>query len=198
MNQTLLIGIRLYKSPAEVILGFDLPCCSICYDGKDVYLTDAGMYAINNKVNIFDMHRMSPSYIFRLIKYFSRGYKIILPSFDIKKVNKEKLEKAISVKCPEFPDDENSTFRDNMICSFTTNDTMKVKGKEKPEKSIKYTKKKTKYTKEEKEEWVKMKKEIKSYSPQKALYIWHLYGIYFQLKLIKSWEWIVIMLQAKA
>ena len=88
---------RLYKSPAEIVYGFDVDCCGFLYDGTNVYATERAYYAWKNKINHFDFDRMSKSYSYRLAKYSGRGFKIWLPFFDERKVNLEKMLSKIEV-----------------------------------------------------------------------------------------------------
>jgi hypothetical protein len=66
------IIMRLYQSPAEIIYGFDVDCCGILYDGEKFYCTERGKYSHDNKINHFDIDRMSKSYCYRMAKYKSR------------------------------------------------------------------------------------------------------------------------------
>jgi len=67
---------RLYKAPTEILHGFDLDCCGILWDGKDLWATERAMYSMANKINWVDPERASPSYAHRLGKYMTRGYEI--------------------------------------------------------------------------------------------------------------------------
>ena len=98
---------RIYKSPAEILYGFDIDCCGILYDGKDIWCTRRAQYAIENKINHFDPERVSPSYPYRLAKYAARGFKIFLPNFDEKQFDKETFKKYyIKAVEGEFDEDE--------------------------------------------------------------------------------------------
>lgn len=85
------IILRLYKSPAEIIYGFDIDCCGFLYDGKTMFCTERAKYSYENKINHFDIDRMSPSYAYRLAKYKKRGYKIWLSNFNKNKINKHNI-----------------------------------------------------------------------------------------------------------
>lgn len=73
------IVLRLYRSPAEVLAGFDVdaPCCA--YDGKRVWANPRAIVAVLRQCNTVDMTRRSPSYEVRLAKYSSRGFEIHVP-----------------------------------------------------------------------------------------------------------------------
>ena len=46
---------RLYKSPAEVLMGFDIDSCAVCYDGTTVWALNRARRALNKQYNIVDM-----------------------------------------------------------------------------------------------------------------------------------------------
>lgn len=90
--------LRVYSCPSEIVHGFDVGCCGVLFDGKDVWATERALYCINNKVNWLEPDRASPSYIYRLCKYANRsmdielnkgGFRIMLPLSDEIKINKQ-------------------------------------------------------------------------------------------------------------
>eukprot|EP01118_Nematostelium_gracile_P008853 TRINITY_DN2954_c0_g1_i1.p1 TRINITY_DN2954_c0_g1~~TRINITY_DN2954_c0_g1_i1.p1 ORF type:complete len:637 (-),score=170.96 TRINITY_DN2954_c0_g1_i1:36-1748(-) len=84
------IVLRLYKTPAEVLLGFDLDCVGVGYDGKNVWALPRARRAINCRYNIVDPTRQTfrtTSYEYRLWKYSKRGYGVAIPGFKRKHVN---------------------------------------------------------------------------------------------------------------
>ena len=85
------IILRLYRSPSEILHGFDVDCCCVGYDGKDLWITDRALFSIINGYNTVNFDRLSPSYEFRLAKYGTRGMSIKIPGFDRKKVNDDEL-----------------------------------------------------------------------------------------------------------
>ncbi|KAJ3268147.1 hypothetical protein HDV01_003381, partial [Terramyces sp. JEL0728] len=80
---------RLYKSPSEVLMGFDIDCCCVGYDGKEVYGIPRFFEAITYQRNVVDVTRRSPSYEYRLYKYSKRGFGVLIPGrkVDISKVD---------------------------------------------------------------------------------------------------------------
>lgn len=84
--------LRLYKSPAEIIYGFDLDCVGILYDGHRLYATERAIYSMNTHTNWFDPERASPSYVHRLCKYMKRGYDIRLPFEDQITLDTKKID----------------------------------------------------------------------------------------------------------
>ena len=70
------IILRLYRSPAEVLMGFDVDCCSVGFDGKTVWALPRAREAFIRQQNSVDMTRRSPSYEMRLAKYSERGFEV--------------------------------------------------------------------------------------------------------------------------
>jgi len=84
--------LRLYKSPSEIVHGFDLDCCGILYDGKKLWCTKRTKYALENRVNWFDPKRASPSYSYRLSKYNTRGFQLKLPLITKEDIDDKKVQ----------------------------------------------------------------------------------------------------------
>ena len=74
------IILRLYSSPAEILMGFDVDACSIGFDGSQVYMTPRCHQALVRQMNTVDMTRRSPTYEMRLAKYADRGFEVEVPS----------------------------------------------------------------------------------------------------------------------
>ncbi|KAJ3254575.1 Protein mono-ADP-ribosyltransferase parp4 [Boothiomyces macroporosus] len=69
---------RLYKSPSEILMGFDIDCCCVGYDGNDVYGIPRFFGAVTYQRNVVDLSRRSPSYEYRLYKYSKRGFGVLI------------------------------------------------------------------------------------------------------------------------
>lgn len=78
------IILRLYDTLAQVLVGFDVDCCAIGYNGKKLMTTERGLHALKYRVNVANLKRRSPSYENRLIKYSFRGFDVVT-NFDYKK-----------------------------------------------------------------------------------------------------------------
>lgn len=87
------IVLRLYKSPAEILMGFDVDACSVGYDGKSVWMTPRCHRAITHQYNTVDMSRRSPSYEMRLAKYSERGFAVLVPSLDRNRIDPQLFER---------------------------------------------------------------------------------------------------------
>ena len=65
--------LRAYKSPAEVLMGFDIPSCCVGFDGEKVWALPRARRAIVSRCNLVDLGRRSLTYESRLLKYARRG-----------------------------------------------------------------------------------------------------------------------------
>ncbi|KNE66554.1 hypothetical protein AMAG_11682 [Allomyces macrogynus ATCC 38327] len=74
------IILRLYKSPAETLMGFDVDACAVGYNGIDVLATPRAHIALITHINSIDVSRRSPTYEARLAKYSQRGYSVKVPN----------------------------------------------------------------------------------------------------------------------
>lgn len=94
--------LRLYKSPMEVVYGFDLDASGILYNGQDMYMTKRTEYSLEHKVNYFDPERSSMSYVNRLMKYALRGFKIEMPILDTYLIDHTSIMNDIRSMCVRF------------------------------------------------------------------------------------------------
>lgn len=76
------VVLRLYRSMAEVLLGFDIDACCVAYDGGRAWATRRSQRALNCAYNLVDPSRRSPTYELRLYKYSTRGFAVAVPAFD--------------------------------------------------------------------------------------------------------------------
>lgn len=81
------IILRLYMNPAEVLMGFDIDCCCVGYDGSKVLALKRARRAINRRYNLVDLSRRSLTYETRLFKYSKRGYAVLVPGADLTAVS---------------------------------------------------------------------------------------------------------------
>lgn len=86
------IILRIYKSVSEILHGFDMGSVAVGYDGSNNYFTSLGKFSYENLANIVDPTRRSTTYETRLLKYFHRGFQIILPYLDITKLKTDNLK----------------------------------------------------------------------------------------------------------
>eukprot|EP01088_Endostelium_zonatum_P003790 TRINITY_DN14977_c0_g1_i1.p1 TRINITY_DN14977_c0_g1~~TRINITY_DN14977_c0_g1_i1.p1 ORF type:complete len:664 (-),score=174.41 TRINITY_DN14977_c0_g1_i1:7-1998(-) len=79
--------LKIYKSPAEILLGFDIDSCCFGYDGNHVYSMERGRRAIVKRYNLANETRRSGTYEKRLLKYAKRGYAVVSPKLDRSKAD---------------------------------------------------------------------------------------------------------------
>lgn len=85
------IILRLYRTPSEILHGFDVDSCSLGYDGKFLWMTPRCEFALRMGYNTVNFSRLSPSYEKRLAKYGTRGVAVKVPNFDRKKIDDERV-----------------------------------------------------------------------------------------------------------
>jgi len=73
---------RNYKNIEEILLGFDIDASCIVHDGNDIYLSERCVHAFKYHVNVVDFQRMSPTYEYRLYKYWLKGFDVFIPGFN--------------------------------------------------------------------------------------------------------------------
>jgi hypothetical protein len=82
--------LRLYDSPTEVLLGFDVDCCLCAYDGRNVWLAPRCVSALESGTNVLNpLHAWPnrPSYEIRLAKYAARGFAVVVPGSDKRRID---------------------------------------------------------------------------------------------------------------
>lgn len=85
IDETCQIVLRLYDSPAEVLLGFDVDCCCCLYNGRDVWVSRRCLMALETGTNVLNPLHSWPnkaSYEVRLAKYALRGFAVVVPGLD--------------------------------------------------------------------------------------------------------------------
>ena len=76
------IILRLYHSPAEVLLGFDCDPCCVGFDGKSVWALPRALRALRTGRTVLNpLHAWPnrPAYELRLAKYAARGFPVAIP-----------------------------------------------------------------------------------------------------------------------
>jgi len=74
--------LRIYRSLAEVLIGFDLDSCCIGYYKGEIYMTKRFLHSMKYRVNMLDLSRCSTTMEYRLVKYARRGFDIYIPGID--------------------------------------------------------------------------------------------------------------------
>lgn len=94
---TVQVVLRLYDSPAEVLLGFDVDCACLGFDGTAVWALPRCLRALKTGVNVLNpLHAWPnrPAYEYRLAKYASRGFAVGVPGLDERRVDWLDLNRA--------------------------------------------------------------------------------------------------------
>ena len=86
--------LRLYRTPSEILHGFDVDSCCLGWDGEYLWATQRAHFALSQGYNTVNFDRLSPSYEHRLIKYATRGMSILVPGIDLMRIDYEALEKC--------------------------------------------------------------------------------------------------------
>jgi hypothetical protein len=83
------IILRLYKSPLEILLGFDLDSCCVGYDGTHLWAMERFRRAMTKRYNLVNVSRRSFTYEQRLHKYSKRGFAVAVPGLDLSRINQQ-------------------------------------------------------------------------------------------------------------
>ncbi|KAJ9454543.1 Poly(ADP-ribose) polymerase pme-1 [Diplonema papillatum] len=78
-NRHIQIVLRMYKSPSELLAGFDVDACTVAWDGYRFWANPRALRALNTQVNTVDLTRRSLTYEVRLAKYARRGFAVHIP-----------------------------------------------------------------------------------------------------------------------
>lgn len=72
--------LRLYRTPAEVVIGFDLDASGCCYHMGKFFCTPRALHSMKTMRLRVDIDRMSETYAYRLVKYgIKKGFSIWIP-----------------------------------------------------------------------------------------------------------------------
>ena len=85
--------LRQFKTPADVLYGFDLDIAAIGWTGNDLIMSSRGLFGVQYCANILDLRDHRSSYEHRVEKYFSRGVDLIIPLGNIAKIKERGLSK---------------------------------------------------------------------------------------------------------
>jgi hypothetical protein len=96
------IIFRLYGSVDQILHGFDLGSSAVGFNSNGICFTTLSRFCYTYNCNIVDPSHRSPSYESRLVKYFNRGFAIILPELDMSKLRTKYFKYRISEVC-ELP-----------------------------------------------------------------------------------------------
>ncbi|KAJ5835857.1 hypothetical protein N7447_001883 [Penicillium robsamsonii] len=90
------IVLRIYRSVAEILTGFDVDVSCAAYNGHQVYTSPRAIAAYITQANQIDLTRRSPSYENRLSKYSRRGFEVFWPALDRSKIDPTIFERSFT------------------------------------------------------------------------------------------------------
>ncbi|RPB14615.1 ankyrin [Morchella conica CCBAS932] len=93
-NRHVQIVLRLYKSPSQILTGFDVNCSCFAYDGTNVLANPRALGACMTQCNDIDLTRRSPSYENRLSKYSHRGFEVYCDFLDRSRIDPTIFERS--------------------------------------------------------------------------------------------------------
>ena len=96
------IILRTYSSISEILYGFDIGASAVGFNGETVYYTYLSKFSHEYGCNIIDSTRRSTTYEQRLVKYFKRGFEIIMPDMSLKNLSRKNSKYGLSDIC-EMP-----------------------------------------------------------------------------------------------
>lgn len=70
---------RVYRSTAEIFVGFDLDASCAAYDDGKLYVCDRWLLAVKYGINVVCPFRQSSTYNYRLYKYVTKGFAPLVP-----------------------------------------------------------------------------------------------------------------------
>lgn len=75
---TIQLVLRAYHSMSSILHGFDVPACCVGFDGEETLMTALGASALLYRAMVVHPAYQSPSFAYRLAKYFRRGCALVL------------------------------------------------------------------------------------------------------------------------
>lgn len=76
------IILRAFRNIAQVLHGFDVPSSSVGFDGQFTFFTKLSLISYKWNVNVVWVKYASTTYELRLVKYFMRGFALLMPHFN--------------------------------------------------------------------------------------------------------------------
>ncbi|KAJ5138750.1 uncharacterized protein N7515_003598 [Penicillium bovifimosum] len=95
-NRHVQIVLRIYRSIAEILTGFDVDVSCTAFDGRQVYASPRAIAAYATQVNQIDLTRRSPSYENRLSKYSHRGFEVFWDPLSRSRVDPTIFERSFN------------------------------------------------------------------------------------------------------
>ena len=74
---TIQLILRAFVTLSSALHGFDVGSCCVSYDGRVARMTRLAAFCHAHRVNVVHPPYQSPSYVYRLVKYFARGFALV-------------------------------------------------------------------------------------------------------------------------
>lgn len=123
------------KSIGDLLNRFDLGPACVAYNGNQVYFNDRSFYSFKYMINTIDESTYTILYNWRLKKYFTCGFSVVMPDFDIKQVDLTK-SRDLSVDTCIFKIDHIEG-NNIVVNSFNLNAKMKMDKNDKSNQNMK-------------------------------------------------------------
>lgn len=98
-NFKMQIILRLHKTPAQIIHGFDVGPSMVGIQNKKLFTCALGIFCLERRINLVLPQYGSSTYEIRLIKYNERGYRIVFPKL---KLDAIEYVPGISIEFPHM------------------------------------------------------------------------------------------------
>jgi hypothetical protein len=92
-NSIIQIVLTSDCTPEKVLQHFDVDSCCFCYTKGKFFGLKRGLRALKTQTNVVDESRKTCAYEYRLVKYYKRGFDILLPGVHFVDLSPEKLQK---------------------------------------------------------------------------------------------------------
>jgi hypothetical protein len=73
--------LKLHGTTTEILYNFDIDTSCILFDGKNIYVSDRFLYAVNKGYNSVNLKCADETYEKRLIKYAAKGFPIFIQGY---------------------------------------------------------------------------------------------------------------------
>jgi len=81
------IVLKKYNTLFDIVKDHDVDCCACLINKDSIYATRRAKYALENKLNHFNIDYYTGNYCDRLLKYHHRGFEVFMPQLDYRSIN---------------------------------------------------------------------------------------------------------------
>lgn len=98
MSYRLQFILTTNESINTLLSSFDLYPSQVAYDGEDIYFTKKSHQAYKYMINIVNEDNYSSTFNYRLLKYFTYGFDIVVPELDMDMIKNKILEDPLDAE----------------------------------------------------------------------------------------------------